>query len=73
MRRNSKIAPLTLGASTVALAGAGLIAYRTMFLIRNFNLLVQPGSNPCLVSIDMWMASIGPAEQLRGAGETNHV
>ena len=46
---NTAITPLSLGASTVALAGAGLIIYGTMFLIRNFNGFIELGLTPALI------------------------
>lgn len=46
---NSGITPLTLGAATVALAGAGLLAYGIMFLIRNFNGFIELGLTPALI------------------------
>lgn len=46
---NTTTMPLTLGASTVALAGAGLIAYGIMFLIRNFNGFIELGITPALI------------------------
>src|SRR5262245_34345185 len=44
-----KIASLSLGASTVALAGVGLSAYGIMFLIRNFNGFIELGITPALI------------------------
>lgn len=41
--------PLTLGASAVALAGVGLLAYGIMFLIRNFNGFIELGITPALI------------------------
>jgi hypothetical protein len=46
---NSAIAPITLGASIVALAGVGLSAYGVMFLIRNFNGFIELGITPELI------------------------
>jgi hypothetical protein len=46
---NTAITLLSLGASTVALAGAGLIIYGTMFLIRNFNGFIELGLTPALI------------------------
>ena len=46
---NTAITRLSLGASTVALAGAGLIIYGTMFLIRNFNGFIELGLTPALI------------------------
>ena len=43
------ITPVTPGASTVALAGAGLIIYGTMFLMRNFNGFIELGLTPALI------------------------
>ena len=43
------IAPITLGASIVALAGVGLSAYGIMFLIRNFNGFIELGITPALI------------------------
>ena len=43
------IAPITLGASIVALAGVGLVAYGIMFLIRNFNGFIELGITPALI------------------------
>ena len=43
------VAPITLGASVVALAGAGLSAYGIMFLIRNFNGFIELGITPALI------------------------
>ena len=42
-------ASVKLGAATVALAGAGLIAYGTMFLIRNFTGFIELGITPDLI------------------------
>ena len=42
-------ASLKLGAATVALAGFGLIAYGTMFLIRNFYGFIELGITPDLI------------------------
>ncbi len=46
---NPAIASPTLGASIVALAGAGLSAYGIMFLIRNFNGFIELGITPELI------------------------
>ncbi len=46
---SSTTTSLTLGASTVALAGAGLIAYGIMFLVRNFNGFIELGITPALI------------------------
>jgi hypothetical protein len=46
---NAVSTPLTLGASTVALAGAGLVTYGIMFLIRNFNGFIELGITPELI------------------------
>lgn len=46
---NPTIARITLGASIVALAGAGLSAYGIMFLIRNFNGFIELGITPALI------------------------
>ena len=43
------VAPITLGASIVALAGMGLSAYGIMFLIRNFNGFIELGITPALI------------------------
>jgi len=42
-------ASVKLGAATVALAGVGLIAYGTMFLIRNFYGFIELGITPDLI------------------------
>jgi hypothetical protein len=42
-------ASMKLGAATVALAGVGLIAYGTMFLIRNFYGFIELGITPDLI------------------------
>ena len=46
---NPTIVPITVGASIVALAGAGLSAYGIMFLIRNFNGFIELGITPELI------------------------
>jgi hypothetical protein len=46
---NAVSTPLTMGASIVALAGAGLMAYGTMFLVRNFNGFIELGITPELI------------------------
>ena len=46
---NAVSAPITLGASIVALAGVGLSAYGIMFLIRNFNGFIELGITPALI------------------------
>lgn len=43
------IAPLTLEASIVALAGAGIIAYALLFLFRNFTSFIELGITPALI------------------------
>ena len=42
-------APITLGASVVALAGAGLSAYGILFLFRNFTSFTELGITPALI------------------------
>lgn len=52
---------LTTGANIVALAGAGLVGYGLMFLIRNFNGFIELGLTPAAVG--------GTPDQIMGFSE----